>query len=93
MFFVDSIYRNSVNDFWETVVTERDKNSIKNIFIGSYDISNEYMVVDEFQAHLLYSSGNMLGRYQDKYRAAFLSYIEKNVSEESLQRVRTIGWE
>lgn len=64
-------YRATVTEFWDTVVSESDREAIRNVLSNiGYDKNNERVVIDEFQAYLLMieAETSYLKDFLTKYR-------------------------
>jgi hypothetical protein len=81
-YFLDSNFRDVVDHFWDSKVSEMDKIAIRNIFSKNYDPNDEFLMKNEFQAYLLQADAEKawLKKYLLKYRGALISALLKNSS-------------
>lgn len=52
-YFLDPIYRQTVDQFWNESVTDQDRKKIKSILGSFYNGNDEFVMRNEFQAYLL----------------------------------------
>jgi hypothetical protein len=64
-------FRDVVEQFWHEQVSEEDKADVRDALSASYDVSNEELVMNEFQAYLL-QRGN-----EDRELKAFVAKYEQ----------------
>ncbi|MDD0851716.1 hypothetical protein HBN50_01360 [Halobacteriovorax sp. GB3] len=84
LYFQNDHYRLVVQEFWENELDENTREAIRQRLQGIYDRNNEDLMMNEFQAYILYNS--------DKVNYFFnINFIE--IREMFLERLRVEGLE
>lgn len=100
-FFLNPRYQAAVKEFWEYELSEDDRNLIRQSLSPTYDINDEILLLNEFQAYTLESGpfvpGNRIGvarrAWQDDlkdYLAAALGKTPVGSLPEVAERILTI---
>lgn len=79
-FYLDSAYQAAVVQFWNSSITSDDKEKIAKQLSDIYNINNEKIVIDEFQAYLMEgeSQQNPLNSFIGRYKNALLELIQSS---------------
>ena len=77
--FLNSEYRNTILKFWRDVVSNEDRTAITNEIGRAYNVDDEGLVVDEFQAYLIQSraEGDRMKNFVAKYRQPLMNELAK----------------
>ena len=78
-YFLNEVYRNTVDDFWNTKVSDASKTTVKRA-LSSYDTTNDYVMKNEFQAYILmYGAENFsLRMLVSKYGPTLRATLKQN---------------
>lgn len=71
-YFLDPVYSETVNRFWRESVTAADRKNITDVVGQAYNVDQEELVIDEFQAYLLQSEAE-----KDRMKNFVASYRQK----------------
>ena len=76
-YFLNPAYRDVVRRFWREVVSPEDKVAITQEIGKAYNVENEDLVIDEFQAYLVQNRAehDRMKIFVPKYRAALLEKL------------------
>ncbi|MCB0308417.1 MAG: hypothetical protein KDD48_03515 [Bdellovibrionales bacterium] len=78
-YFLNEKIRNAVKKYWVEVLTAQEHQSVKDAMRDFYDVTNEYLVLNEFLAYMgAYGDprsyvGSLVGQHKEH----FLRYVEK----------------
>lgn len=78
-YFQDTNYRIAIDEFWTKELSEDERNSVRNVFMPYYDISDEYLVKNEFQAYALDGARrkDALGKVKVDYEKRLAIFLSK----------------
>ncbi|MEO5969741.1 MAG: hypothetical protein ABIQ95_07410 [Bdellovibrionia bacterium] len=78
-YFLRPLYRETVNQFWEQQVADSDKNEIRNILSVTYDVTNDFLLKNEFQAYLVQSNPeeSWLAPWVKEYRGPLMEALSR----------------
>src|SRR5690606_35840263 len=64
-YFLDQEFREIADQFWTEKVSDADKTQVRNTLSQHYDASNEFLMINEFQAYILMADAefNLLGAF------------------------------
>jgi hypothetical protein len=85
-YFTQPKFQAVVDKFWAQNVSDPDKRAIKKMLSSIYDVENEYVLKNEFQAYVLQVNATTdgLGRIAEKYQVDLLNALKR-------QGLRPIG--
>lgn len=86
-FYLQPALRLAIEDFWNYQVAPNDKMSIRQILGAIYNIQDEQVVIDEFQAYILESGANtqVLAEYAKTYRLKLISFLESRINYSAIE--------
>lgn len=78
-YFLDPVYRETINQFWSESVSEKDRVDIKKILGAFYNGNDEFVMKNEFQAYLLQKNPEQyeLRSYVSVYRERLLRKLQE----------------
>ena len=78
-YFTDAIFRKVVDNFWKKEVTIKDKEKFRKILSEVQDASNDYLMMNEFQAYILQaeSENGSFDIFINKYKKLLLKSLLK----------------
>ncbi len=83
--FLNPRYRAVVSDFWKQTVTAEDRASITKEIGLAYNVEDEELVMDEFQAYLIQSNAD-----KDRMRTFVPKYREALIKRLADENIRTL---
>jgi hypothetical protein len=78
-YFLQPRYQQVADKLWKEVVTETDKTLAKQYLADAYDVTDDFLVRNEFQAYMLMSGAedNLLGALAGRYRDRLFDAMEE----------------
>jgi hypothetical protein len=76
-YFHDAQYRTIVQAFWRKEVSPAEKQLFRSVLQGSYDVQDEALLMDEFQAYLLMYGSTLeaLDPLKNRHQGVLLSHL------------------
>lgn len=81
-YYLQPELRSALEEYWKLQVSLEDKVEVKKIFSAIYNVQNEQVVIDEFQAYILESEENsgILSKFAKSYRVKLLTFLKKQIN-------------
>jgi hypothetical protein len=85
-YFLDATFRETVDQFWNQTLTDRDRADVRAMLSHVYDASNEFLMRNEFQAYILMPGAevNQLGSLVRRFREP----LQKALAEKGVAPIR-----